>query len=303
VEASSASEQPVLLIDDDEELGELLSRFLRKEGFAIEVVADGVNGLTRARDSQHSAVILDVMMPGMNGFDLLRELRKSSNVPVIMLTARGQDIDRIVGLEMGADDYLGKPFNPRELAARLRAIQRRLRVQAAGAPDARPLLHMAESVTTFTTAGGVSRYVERRPELPASGQEDPWFLPPLRTGALAPDGLHPLVQEALFPNRPAQPYRRPPGVPVPDRIAVACAGRRHHVGFRGGHLVLLSHGPDEFRREQVLTALTAQASGCFEVLRNWTAGTGWLPDHLWALAEHRVLAARGGDTAEVARLA
>jgi two-component system response regulator CpxR len=144
VEASSASEQPVLLIDDDEELGELLSRFLRKEGFAIEVVADGVNGLTRARDSQHSAVILDVMMPGMNGFDLLRELRKSSNVPVIMLTARGQDIDRIVGLEMGADDYLGKPFNPRELAARLRAIQRRLRVQAAGAPDARPLLRVGD---------------------------------------------------------------------------------------------------------------------------------------------------------------
>ena len=145
VDVASSTEQPVLLIDDDEELGELLSRFLEKEGFAIEVAVDGSNGLARARDGEHSAVILDVMMPGMNGFDLLRELRRSSNVPVIMLTARGQDIDRIVGLEMGADDYLGKPFNPRELAARLRAIQRRVRSPASGAasaPEARPVLRV-----------------------------------------------------------------------------------------------------------------------------------------------------------------
>ena len=146
VEAVSSTEQPVLLIDDDEELGELLSRFLQKEGFAIEVAVDAANGLDRARDGEHSAVILDVMMPAMNGFDLLRELRRSSNVPVIMLTARGQDIDRIVGLEMGADDYLGKPFNPRELAARLRAIQRRVRspVSSAAAPEARPVLRVGD---------------------------------------------------------------------------------------------------------------------------------------------------------------
>jgi two-component system response regulator CpxR len=147
VEAASSTEQPVLLIDDDEELGELLSRFLEKEGFAIEVAVDGGNGLARAREGDHSAVILDVMMPGMNGFDLLRELRRSSNVPVIMLTARGQDIDRIVGLEMGADDYLGKPFNPRELAARLRAIQRRVRTPTSGpasAPEARPVLRVGD---------------------------------------------------------------------------------------------------------------------------------------------------------------
>ena len=155
VEAASPSEQPVLLIDDDEELGELLSRFLEKEGFAIEIAVDGSNGLARARDGEHSAVILDVMMPGMNGFDLLRELRRSSNVPVIMLTARGQDIDRIVGLEMGADDYLGKPFNPRELAARLRAIQRRVRgpasapgstppASATSTPGPRPVLRVAD---------------------------------------------------------------------------------------------------------------------------------------------------------------
>ena len=127
METSTVSELPVLLIDDDEELGSLLSQFLEKEGFQIHIELDGASGLERARGDAFCAVILDVMMPGMNGFDVLRELRRSSNVPVVMLTARGQDVDRIVGLEMGADDYLAKPFNPRELAARLRAIQRRVR--------------------------------------------------------------------------------------------------------------------------------------------------------------------------------
>jgi DNA-binding response OmpR family regulator len=127
MDGSTVTELPVLLIDDDEELGSLLSRFLEKEGFKIHCEVDGTNGLERAQSGAFCAVILDVMMPGMNGFDLLRELRRTSNVPVIMLTARGQDVDRIVGLEMGADDYLAKPFNPRELAARLRAIQRRTR--------------------------------------------------------------------------------------------------------------------------------------------------------------------------------
>jgi DNA-binding response OmpR family regulator len=143
MESRAAVELPVLLIDDDEELGALLSRFLEKEGFKIDVEVEGALGLARARSGQHCAVILDVMMPGMNGFDLLRELRRTSNVPVIMLTARGQDIDRIVGLEMGADDYLGKPFNPRELAARLRAIQRRVRHTPVPAPP-RPLLSVGD---------------------------------------------------------------------------------------------------------------------------------------------------------------
>lgn len=139
MESSTAAESPVLLIDDDDELGTLLSRFLQKEGFDVHVELDGTSGLERARSGAFCAVILDVMMPGMNGFDLLRELRRTSNVPVVMLTARGQDVDRIVGLEMGADDYLPKPFNPRELAARLRAIQRRVR-QPPQAPEARPVL-------------------------------------------------------------------------------------------------------------------------------------------------------------------
>jgi two-component system, OmpR family, response regulator CpxR len=142
LESAAFVELPILLIDDDEELGVLLSRFLEKEGFSIETRLDGTAGLERALHGEYQAVILDVMMPGMNGFDVLRELRRSSNVPVVMLTARGQDVDRIVGLEMGADDYLAKPFNPRELAARLRAIQRRVRqMQGAGVVPGNAAVH------------------------------------------------------------------------------------------------------------------------------------------------------------------
>jgi two-component system, OmpR family, response regulator CpxR len=145
-------ELPILLIDDDEELGVLLSRFLEKEGFSIETRLDGTAGLACALHGEYQAVILDVMMPGMNGFDVLRELRRSSNVPVVMLTARGQDVDRIVGLEMGADDYLAKPFNPRELAARLRAIQRRMR-QAQGAGGAQGNLAGSSSSASARMGG------------------------------------------------------------------------------------------------------------------------------------------------------
>lgn len=119
------SAKSVLLIDDDEELCDLLQKFLGHEGFEIEVTMDGASGLERAVSGEHSVVVLDVMLPEMNGFDVLREIRRCSYVPVIMLTARGEDVDRIVGLELGADDYQAKPFNPRELAARIRAIQRR----------------------------------------------------------------------------------------------------------------------------------------------------------------------------------
>ncbi len=115
----------ILLIDDDVELCSLLSTFLAREGFTVESQHTGPRGLERAGSGEHDLVILDVMLPGMDGFAILRELRKTSRVPVLMLTARGEDVDRIVGLEMGADDYLPKPFNPRELAARLRAILRR----------------------------------------------------------------------------------------------------------------------------------------------------------------------------------
>jgi two-component system response regulator CpxR len=115
----------ILVIDDDEELCELLMQYLGPEGFEVEAVHDSGKGIERALSGEHDFVVLDVMLPGVNGFEVLRAVRKSSAVPVLMLTARGEDVDRIVGLEMGADDYLPKPFNPRELVARIRAIQRR----------------------------------------------------------------------------------------------------------------------------------------------------------------------------------
>ena len=117
--------EKILLIDDDAELCEMLSEYLRKEGFEVESVQHGTRGLERARSGEHEMIILDVMLPGMNGFDLLRELRTTADVPVLLLTARGDELDRIVGLEIGADDYLPKPFNARELLARIRAIGRR----------------------------------------------------------------------------------------------------------------------------------------------------------------------------------
>ncbi len=118
----------ILIIDDDEELCELVSEYLTVEGFQIEAVHDGENGLRKALRDEQDLVILDVMLPKKNGFDVLRELRRTSKIPVLMLTARGEDNERIVGLEAGADDYLPKPFNPRELIARLRAILRRAEI-------------------------------------------------------------------------------------------------------------------------------------------------------------------------------
>ena len=124
----------ILIVDDDEELCELVSEYLSVEGFTVASVNDGEAGLEAALSGSHDLVILDVMMPKLNGFDLLRELRKISAIPVVMLTARGEDMERIVGLEIGADDYLPKPFNPRELVARIRAVLRRTE-QAAEADE------------------------------------------------------------------------------------------------------------------------------------------------------------------------
>lgn len=115
----------VLIVDDDHELCELLVDYLEQEDIACHFVNDGLTGLEEALTDDFSLVILDVMLPGLNGFEVLRSIRRSSQIPVIMLTAKGEDVDRIVGLEMGADDYMAKPFNPRELVARIRAIARR----------------------------------------------------------------------------------------------------------------------------------------------------------------------------------
>src|SRR6201998_2243892 len=119
------SMEPILVIDDDVELCHLVGEYLRAEGFSIECVHDGESGLKKASAGEYLLAVLDVMLPGINGFEVLRRIRATSRLPVLLLTARGEDVDRIVGLEIGADDYLPKPFNPRELVARIRAVLRR----------------------------------------------------------------------------------------------------------------------------------------------------------------------------------
>jgi two-component system response regulator CpxR len=115
----------ILVVDDDVELCELVGQYLTSQGFQIDAVHDGSTGVDRALSGVYSLVILDVMLPGIRGFEVLRQIRAKSTLPVIMLTAHGEDVDRIVGLELGADDYLPKPYNPRELAARIHAVLRR----------------------------------------------------------------------------------------------------------------------------------------------------------------------------------
>lgn len=116
----------ILLVDDDVELTRMLTEYLEGEGFAIDSVHDGRSALSKAREG-YDVIVLDVMLPQLNGLDTLRELRRDDDTPVLMLTARGDDLDTVVGLELGADDYLPKPCNPRVLVARLRALLRRRR--------------------------------------------------------------------------------------------------------------------------------------------------------------------------------
>jgi two-component system response regulator CpxR len=122
----------ILLVDDDIELTDMLSQYLANEGFTVDSAHDGETALAKAHNGRYDLLVLDVMLPGKNGFDVLRELRQQSLLPVLMLTARDEDIDSVVGLELGADDYLPKPCNPRVLVARIRAILRRA---AANAPE------------------------------------------------------------------------------------------------------------------------------------------------------------------------
>jgi two-component system, OmpR family, response regulator CpxR len=116
----------ILVVDDDRELCSMLSEFFRQHGFTVECARDGIRGLGRAASEAFDLLILDVMLPGVDGFTALRTLRQRSQVPVLMLTARGERGERIQGLDLGADDYLPKPFDPEELLARVRAILRRV---------------------------------------------------------------------------------------------------------------------------------------------------------------------------------
>ncbi len=126
----------LLIVDDDTELTDLLVQYLEPEGFNVVCIHDGENAVKKALNQPFDAIILDVMLPKLNGFEVLKSIREHMETPVLMLTARGDDIDRIVGLEIGADDYLQKPCNPRELVARLRAILRRTQK----IPTSRPII-------------------------------------------------------------------------------------------------------------------------------------------------------------------
>ncbi|MEI7672021.1 MAG: response regulator transcription factor [Deltaproteobacteria bacterium] len=130
----------ILIIDDDMDLCDLLRDYLTPEGFVVEAVHDGLSGIERAISGEHSLVVLDVMLPGLNGFEGLRRNRAVSRVSILMLTARGDVVDRSVGLEIGADDYLPKPFNSRELVARIRAVLRRAEVLPPSQTDSSRLL-------------------------------------------------------------------------------------------------------------------------------------------------------------------
>jgi two-component system, OmpR family, response regulator len=129
----------ILLIDDDTKLVSLLSEYLAQDGFSVTTASDGARGVSEALSGRYAIVVLDVMMPQMGGLDVLRQIRRESTLPVLMLTARGDDSDRITGLELGADDYVPKPCTPRELVARLRAILRRTTPGAAPGRSADPL--------------------------------------------------------------------------------------------------------------------------------------------------------------------
>jgi DNA-binding response OmpR family regulator len=135
-DSHSLRDARVLLVDDDRELCQMLSEYLQAEHFDVKSVHDGGDALLELQANEFEILILDVMLPSVGGFDILRKLGASYQTPILMLTARGDDVDRIVGLELGADDYLSKPFNPRELVARIRAILRRASNRSRGAaPD------------------------------------------------------------------------------------------------------------------------------------------------------------------------
>ncbi len=136
-DAANPRDARVLLVDDDRELCQMLTEYLNAEHFEVKSVHDGSVALEELRANEFEILILDVMLPSVSGFDVLRKLGATHTTPILMLTARGDDIDRIVGLELGADDYLSKPFNPRELVARIRAILRRAsnRNARGAAPD------------------------------------------------------------------------------------------------------------------------------------------------------------------------
>lgn len=146
--------ETILLVDDEQHIVDLAKMYLEQDGFAITIANDGKTALGKILNEKPGLVVLDLMLPGLDGWEVCRRVRAESDVPIIMLTARSDDIDRIVGLELGADDYLTKPFNPRELVARVKAILRRTEKRNAAAPPSQQ-----ERVLTM---GNLTIYPERR---------------------------------------------------------------------------------------------------------------------------------------------
>jgi len=142
----------VLLIDDDGKLRKLLREYLEENGFQVLTLADGSEALDKIRTESPDIVILDIMLPGKDGLEILREIRMNYSIPIIMLTAKGDDTDRIVGLELGADDYLAKPFNPRELLARMKAVLRRVVHEKTGVVEGKTDLYIKAGDLTLNRA-------------------------------------------------------------------------------------------------------------------------------------------------------
>ncbi len=153
LEKSMDAKGPVLIIDDDERLRELVVEYLEEYDFTVHTLPSGVKAVETVKTLSPCVIILDVMMPGKNGLEVLRELRMTSDTPVIMLTAKGEDTDRIVGLELGADDYIAKPFNPRELLARIKAVLRRYDASA---------ITNAKTTPSTISAGGLILNISRQ---------------------------------------------------------------------------------------------------------------------------------------------
>ena len=166
----SANRPRVLVVDDDPDLRELLADYLGASGFAVEVAGDGTQMRERMAAAAPDVLVLDLMLPGEDGLSLARELRRTSDIPILMLSARGEEIDRVVGLEVGADDYLAKPFGPRELLARLRALLRRAGSGASHAvAAATPASRLAFGPYTIDDA--TRRLVRDGKEIPINGAE------------------------------------------------------------------------------------------------------------------------------------
>ena len=161
----------ILVVDDDQTVSEVVARYLEREGYRVETVADGRTALDRALADPPDLVVLDLMLPGIDGLEVCRRLRALAPVPVIMLTARGQESDRVIGLELGADDYVSKPFSPKELVARVRAVLRRARGPLAAATPGAPLtfddgdLHVDVAARQATLAGAPVPLTAREFEL------------------------------------------------------------------------------------------------------------------------------------------